>query len=556
MKLYNNITSNIIQDINTKKIIDQGTIDSNIYIDVKHNNNLKNIQLKSHQQLALGLMKYMEEKYIYITGNRKVKTSCGIYGDKTGSGKSITIISRIISKTQLEGDIKPILNIENSCYLIDDSNSILRVKCNVIVVHTSKVNQWKRYIQDYTDLCLYIIKNQKAVYNLYQHDTDILNNYDIILISSNFYSIFCDKIHSHANLIVFSRLIVDDADQLILNNCQNINVIFTWYITSVLENLLYLRGTRYSIKDGFTIEDINKSNNWDITQNMLDVHSINCIRKKGLVLSFFKRLYFNRQIFPIDKIIIKINDKSVEKSMNLPKVKKLLYKCRSSTDSYILKYNCKIHGINNLLNRLACNKLTNLEDSSALFQNLKSATCCICCDKFKYPIVIMPCCSNKLHLKCIIQHLKISNNKSCPLCRQKFDIDKSTVIHPKFKKYKNLLISKSDTIAKILKLGKNYIIYTDDKTTIDEIYKLESILEINLYDHTKGKKYKIDHYQFKSHTTSVILINNIYKLTSYHFETVTDIIVCNKYKHEDELINKCQRIGRITKLNVHYLYKS
>ena len=112
-------------------------------------------------------MSYMENRgKIYLNNNRYITTSVGIYADKVGSGKSVTILSRIMKQPILKPSSEILLNIFGKIILRNSYNSIYNIKCNIIVVSHSIFIQWLSYIKNYTNLKVYCIKIKNDIYNL------------------------------------------------------------------------------------------------------------------------------------------------------------------------------------------------------------------------------------------------------------------------------------------------------------------------------------------------------------------------------------------------------
>jgi len=142
------------------------------------------LELRPHQLTQLKSMKNLEEFEDIVNSGLRI----GIFADRVGSGKSITILSHIsnnpiyISKRQTNF-MKGITSYKGEGREYDDNKII---KSNLIVVPHTIIHQWEEYIRKYTKLNSYFINRTSDLYtkdNIWKY-----NNYDVVVCKSSIYN--------------------------------------------------------------------------------------------------------------------------------------------------------------------------------------------------------------------------------------------------------------------------------------------------------------------------------------------------------------------------------
>ena len=265
------------------------------------------IPLKYHQLSLINycqkVEKSSEHPFRYSESTDKgvyeydVSSKNGIIGDIVGSGKTLSILG-LISSTKDTNINSP--DFENK----DTSTKYCRVKCvsqpslvteeiniSIVVVPHTIFKQWDKTVNEQTNLKYIKINNSKTLdkfnnmrdrilhpevyddmdsddapitsgYCYKTWDGKELEEYDMILISSTFYSKFMNVL-MHDNFKV-KRLVIDEADSIKIQGSYMIKNSFVWFVTSTFGALLNPGGTRmwrnqagelsgyYSYSNGFT----------------------------------------------------------------------------------------------------------------------------------------------------------------------------------------------------------------------------------------------------------------------------------------------------------------
>lgn len=121
-------------------------------------NNLK-LQLKPHQLKSLYQCNLLETTDIIENDNTRISTSIGILCDKSGSGKSHIILGLLVNNPILKKEYNRIhkSDLFNVFESIDNTQIDPNFKqINILIVNDNKINQWKNFITNDTNLNLAI----------------------------------------------------------------------------------------------------------------------------------------------------------------------------------------------------------------------------------------------------------------------------------------------------------------------------------------------------------------------------------------------------------------
>ena len=213
------------------------------------------IDLENKKTLKIDDNKLDKSFKSYLYTDFELKTSYGILNEKPGSGKTIELLSLIAlnkpSKTRESINIKD-SNLEITREYINTS------KQTVIFVSRSVMYQWYEAIKKYTNLNVFLIKNQESFTEFYKiYKTKNLKKWDvdIILVKTGYItgkfdvSEMSDSIRKHKlkhiiNLFAdvfrdtyFRRVIIDDFDINTINTItQTVSSIFTWLVSSTVND--------------------------------------------------------------------------------------------------------------------------------------------------------------------------------------------------------------------------------------------------------------------------------------------------------------------------------
>ena len=539
------------------------------------------------------------------------RTSIGVIGDTTGSGKSMCCLALIMSNNIIEKDNTMVKScgMNNILYFFKDKKTV--VKTNVLVIPHNLSNQWETYIKTFSNTLKYkIINKQKVIDTLVEDNTD-LTEIDLIVVTSTFFNKVCRMItDKHVKL---QRIFFDEVDSLNIPGCYPIHANFYWFVTASYGNLLYPRGfNRYDASVGRHV--------WCATG----------IRNSGLVKNIFLDM-FNHIPRDFMKVIIAKNSKAyVESSITLPEmithviksktphsinilngiVDKNIIECLNAGDvdraithintnnkgteeniitmmidkykKLLTNYNLRLSMTNDYVYENEEEKLAEIASITKKISDIDSKikmiterihdneVCSICYDDIENK-TITKCCQNPFCFKCI--HIWLSKKAVCPLCKQKMlstdvfvisetktcehmteeEILDENEFNEKFDKWKNfeILIKKNKE-----KGNSKTLVFSNYDNTFTNVIPILNANGIR-WDFVKGNGAQVNSIinKYKGDQLDLLLVNTRHYGTGMNLENTSDVILFHKFdvSSEQQVIGRAQRYGRLGSLNVHYL---
>lgn len=571
----------------------------------KHSHNIQNFKgkLKEHQRNMLHSMKMLEENKTQDNDDFfAVHTTIGVCGDKTGSGKSITVLALICDNPVYKPKEKVIQQFGSFVYVKSKVNTNNFVKSNLIVVPHACFSQWQNYINTFTNLNCNTISRRKDIEKF-----DIAKVQDqngIVLCTSSMYNEF---MMTHD--VTWSRVIFDEADSINIPAVYTPTAYFVWFISSSLQNLLFPSGTYF--------EQCNLPNS---QRTMITRRFIDGIKRNGYIRDTFRTLERYDADLVISKLVLKNNDDYVKQSFNLPEPIKHVILCRTPSylkmligvvnddiirllnagniEGAIDKVGCNIDSHENIImsvtetlqnqmnntqreieyqKSLQFSREADIESRNKKIQTLekliettehkincikdrinsyKDDMCTICMDTYNNPTILKPC-QHIFCFSCITRSLRIKN--TCPTCRCVINNDDLSVFGSP-KPPKEILPNKEDALLNILNSNKNgkFLIFSAHDQSF--VYIEKALKEINhKFVRLLGSVSRIDNLvkKYKESNLNVLMLNTSHYGTGLNLENTTDVIFYHKMSSdmEKQVIGRAQRIGRSTPLKIHYLYQ-
>ena len=524
-----------------------------------------------------------------------INTNMGIYSDKVGAGKTLSMLSLIAYNNNLKKKDKAFIRSTESSYYYSPfgttANIILHdkykfVDTNLILVSHSLINQWKKHLELFENLDFVVI-NKKAHMELIVKEKDYcLPKVKVILLSINMFK----KYNCFDKQIVFNRLIIDEPQSIAFSNSLP-NSKFLWLICATPRDILY--PSRVYLKEiiaPLTYRNMN-----------LMTH-----------------------------LIIKNKDEFVDLSLQLPSYIEKSFKCKAPHLYRQLRDNLtkealtalRANDISGAIATLSCNADSQDNILDALVQNLKDNAhneeleinrlmnlrnindnerqnrisvhkekleslntrinsiiervsnskniCPICLDEVTMPVAITGCCQNSYCFECILMSMNMSSNKMCPMCKTP-NCDKTLHINTDDTNYaeknektdendENKLKSKAETLMNILSNmneDSRFLVFSEYSATFHEIsYKLKTKnIKYSQLIGTLNQQEKVLE-KFRKGEIKVLLLNTSHFGAGLDLHMTTDLVIYHKFRNNDmrkQVIGRAQRLGRTKPLNVLYL---
>ena len=257
--------------------------------------------------------------------------------------------------------------------------------------------------------------------------------------------------------------------------------------------------------------------------------------------------------YELIKKIILFTEKNVNNIYLRYKSKELLKKLQTknySINTSIKSYNENINIIKEKINSLE-NRISNINDKN----------CPICISKVNKPC-LSNCCKQTFCFQCLTMSINFDAKKRCPICRTPINLSQITVFDNKAHNITNneneQLKTKNEMLIKIIKDNPNgrFLIFSEYDNTFNNIIDLLTTSNIK-YNRLLGSSGRIKNIinDFKNNKINILLLNAKYYGSGLNLQMTSDIIIYHRMNKEleEQLIGRGQRLGRTSRLNIHYL---
>lgn len=600
-----------------------------------------NISLRPHQLTLLHHCKTLESGDVAIDASRMpsnissppftthvsctMKTRVGIIADKVGSGKSNVILSLIAT----DPDIDEMTSQFTSTYTYGLNNITLTVQqqkkmcnVNVLVIPHNLVSQWATYINGFfkNPVKSIVISKSKHFDTL---TLQSLREYRLIAVTCTFYPRLVQLLRRSD--IQVKRAMYDEIDSMSISATDIIDASFYWFVTASYLNLIHPRGhgrydritNRYMVvAEGMRAGGFIKAlfSNLQASSTPATRHITNLIVAKNhdafvdasILLPPIDFHYIRCKTPRAINILEGIVDRHIIQCLNSGDIEGAIHfvnPTQCSTQDNIInilleRFTKSLHNVNTMidyvtnhmqydteqqrtheLERLNKKRDDFLNKVNSITARIKDTdTCCICYDNITNKTIVN-CCMNSYCFQCISTW--VSQRHSCPLCKERMDIDKFFVVreganaaaalaaaslardveiidedkpHESFDKMKNL----KNVIKQISEQNPNnkVLIFSMNEGIFDKIQDMLSDMNRN-FKMLKGTYMSINNTveKYKNGDLNTLLVNPENYGSGLNLENTTDMIMLHKFDSEIEkqVIGRAQRYGRSTSLRVWYL---
>lgn len=520
-----------------------------------------NVPLFLHQLKSIEDMDNLErEKEVVLNTTMYINTKLGVLADLPGYGKSLSILglislysNRVLEKDQENNQVS-LEKIKYHDYVsVVKTNIITKVNCSVILVNVSLMSQWVSELNR-------TLLNYIAIHKITDIEDIELSKYDVILVSSNVYNVFCQVYKKKC----WKRFIIDEPSSLKMS-MDEIYAEFYWLITGT-PNELYLKRTTGFLNE-LLPSDIDTFNHLVIKNDDNVVRSsynmptsrnmyYNC---KGCISSLFEGIVPDNVLEMIQALNIGgiFNSFGTEKSDTIDDVITIY-------DAYKIRKNKRLEELNNL-NTDRSKKIEKIEIienhinllDERILRYVIQNPCIVCNNPYKEAYVLS--CCQQIYCGCLNNLLD-----TCPLCKSReyinVKIETKDVMSCSLEDYKQNTETKTkiDKMLEIIGDGQNKKIlifsnYNETFTVIKKFLEEKKLVYLEL----RGTKEKRDNVidSYKTGHVNILLLNTIQSGAGLNLQETSDIILFHKIHEYQKIqvIGRANRIGRKIELNVHYL---
>ncbi len=566
----------IIPDPRTVEIEDPQSIFNNL---ISNPSKIK-VPLMEHQKFAVNYCLSMESTVSFNPPTTKftILTNKALYCDPVGAGKSLVMLSLISEKPVVHPKSQVPYSFANGISVLTKSDPIPICPVTLIVVPNTLFTQWKNYVQTQTTLRFSFL-GKKSDFTKCD-----FSQLDGVLINCNFYNDVAELFQN----MTFSRIIFDEVHMMKIPNSKSILASFYWFISAspceierflgkkqgfvpmCLKNILSVvpksglifRNEQRIIDMSIHLPRLNSrilkvrsSNilnvlNGIVSQNILEAIAAGDARSAIEQLSLEKTDEEN--IINVVNKHLQMELESHEQELEAKKIR--VYSTPKGKQDALKLVEDKIKEVKKKINDV----------KERIFNdNIDPITY----DEIQNP-VISKCCQNKFEFSSLTEYL-LKTKSACPMCRKPMNPKDLVVLEnkqsqPLVPQQRNSLDDLYENKEKALeylfeKLQKNAKIVISSGPTgnfleilkVANKYKM-SVRQLNGNIQTKNKI--LD--DFHKGNLNILYLPAYESGSGLNLVQVTDMILYHKMPNgiEEQVIGRCQRLGRTFPLNLWKVY--
>jgi hypothetical protein len=508
--------------------------------------------------------KFEDMKRVKLDNNTYIKTRLGILADKTGYGKTASIIGLIV-RDKFEWDVSDKYTVKkinqfskNNLVLVKKRNFYPKIDCNLILVPESIAFQWGEELS-YTNLNYLIIDNPSKL-------KKSLENMNVIVVTPKFFNILIVKYRNFA----WKRFIFDEPGNIKVPSMSEVIAGFYWFMTATPGKIFqthkkcsssfmvsFLMGYEY---EWWVINKLSIKNSEDMLELSFNSPQVThkeyfTINKTYTMVKNYAAEFITQMVSAgnISGALEALGGKSTDNLFDLlknTKKNKLILledKIKELSDGKhpktLKKYNLEVKKVEK-----------QIEEIDLKYKEVLGSDCLICYEPLKNP-VIEPVCENLFCGACFLTWLK--HQSTCPVCRSVIDTADIYYVETEIKEsieYKDKLEILFDILES--KPDGKFIIFSSYDQSFKNIvisFKNKNISFVEARG--TGKKIENNLRQFKTGEINILLLNSNYNGAGINLQEATDVILYHKMDNNTEIqvIGRANRIGRTEGLTVHHL---
>jgi len=469
--------------------------------------------------------------------NELVFSSFGILGERSGTGKTVTMLAHI-SQMSTPSPVTHTLHPASTSSFFSIVNQTHDLLPTLIVVPHSLFHQWQKEISK-TRLSCHVLKCAKDIELSAIHH---MKNSHITLVSNTLLPALVALINHEKK--TWTRVVYDEADIIrIPAQCPFVSTRISWLITSRYKNITHANQQIHShvVKqlDEDYIDGLSEATR-DYIQRYINQHPLLTLYKTVSDI-YFKSIVNNTH--PLRGYFVVTTETShLYRSISLPPVLQSTLQCKASltTMSFLDQGNIEDAVLSIHPNILTMDTLLSTTDANVKARLEENKSCSICYESEVIVPCITPCCMNLFCGKCILKWFHI--NMNCPLCQ--------TVLNPtsliKVKtEYSPVEKTKQETLRELLRIpDRQTIVFSRNA------HDLYTTLNMPSVDILHGNKSTIatilNDFAVKKLNTLIVSDDT----TGVDLHSATHMILFDTLRGEEDILGLAQRIGRQTPLVV------
>lgn len=527
-----------------------------------------------HQLKNIYIMEKLEEKRKVKIPNGYIKTKLGILSDKTGYGKTASMLG-LVARDKMEWNTnvsykhKKIGQFCNNNGVICKNISFYpKIDTTLVMVPNLIIFQWKEEL-DHTFLKYLIVEKSSQIV-----DFSTVEKYDIVIVAAKVFNSFM----SVNRMVAWKRFIFDEPGNTKVSSMHEVIANFYWFITATVGKIYplhekcknsFMRGFLHGYDfDWWNIDYLCIRNDEKFLEESFKSVPIHHYKYYAVNKSFSIVKNYASEL--ITQMVDAGNIRGAIKALGGNETRDIFELLKKEKTNHIQEYNNKIMAYKESENIKYLQDIENMEkevekiekeilDIDEKYSEIIKSECMICYEPLKES-VLESNCKRLFCGRCILTWLKESDK--CPLCRQK--IDETTLVYLKDKYAPDLPIVLTEKIS-ILQdiiyknLSGKFVIFSNWNQSFKEISNMLKKEKLD-YKEIKSNARGIENIikNFKTGNLNILLVNATYNGAGLNLQEATDIVLYHKLDldSETQAIGRLNRIGRKTDIKVHHiLYK-
>jgi len=527
-------------------------------------------QLLPHQMTLVHGMHQYRDKMIhgFLVDNHAINGKIGIIGDRSGTGKTLSVLAYLASHSNHSPRITSELTPHSSKYFfshdihsLSDTNST-----NLIVVPHHLFVQWRNEIEQHTTIDYTAIETKRMIKGDDLAARMVARRF--VLTTNKCYK-FVQAYATHHN-IQWNNVFIDEASSIYINSSDPpLNFQFLWLITNNWIPLLFKNPSIIKSNLLFLKDRVNLHPEFELwLLNNITVHYQCELSSITYLKEYLSFSHPNRGC-----MVLRNSDAHINSSMPLMQL---------SHQTVYCKPNISLHSLTSFYVSRNTNVLIRSEKVPYLFQSLgiqsndseeylsfqtsnkhnlikrkiEENECLICFEQCEYP-TILNCCYNVYCGKCLLKNTLLTYK--CPTCREVIDVSnicclsssKDEIVYAKSKSEVCLDIIRKNMDAKMIVYCAFDNIYYQLFDEIDKMGLKAERLESNIFSLLKTIR------NFKEGCTNILFISNVNCIRGLSLPSTSHLIFYHDlpvYELKEALIHSAQRIGRLQPLSIFHLH--
>ena len=515
--------------------------------------------LYPHQTTMVHGMKAHRERMTrgFVTGQTVIQGKLGIVGEPSGSGKTLTTLSYLMSTTHFP--VTSELTTNSTKYFFSHEMKQETPGPHLVIVPHTLFGQWKEEIEKHTSIgCVYV--EMKRV--LKQKDLDAqIRGSPLVLTTNKCYPLLQQFATEHQ--IRWDNVVVDEATSIFFRASDPpLSFQFLWLLAPDWISLLYphphvSKSTLFFLKDRVTIHpDLEHWLMEDITQPY-----------EGTLASSFLKEYLSFSHPYRNHMVLRTGTEFRISSMKLPPLAHDIIPCKSnltlnSLTSFYVSRNREpairpVH-VPQLFEALGIPSMTSTDylqahptKASLIQRKVKDKECGICLEPCEHPTMVT-CCHHLYCGSCLLKNMLI--RRTCPTCREVLDVSNMCCFaawnHP-------ILRAKPDVLLELLRTNPKgiFMIYSPFTAIFYELVEQIQAMGIKA-ERMENNLFSLRRTMRNLHdgTTTVLFVSQ--PIRGLSLPSITHLIFYHEpssYEWKEQLLHSSQRMGRTLPLTVLHL---